>query len=167
VAIPLSSEINLRGAIMKIQSTRFGELDIAEEHILQFEQGIPGFPDKTKFAFLAYEPESPFAFLQSTSDVDLTFLIVDPFPFFPGYAFELTDEWTEQIGVSADNPPQIFTIVSIKEPLNQSTVNLVAPVVVNWRDGKAKQIILEKVQYTTKQLLFPQGLPGQVAQGGE
>jgi len=152
---------------MKIQSTRFGELEIAAEHILQFEQGLPGFSDKTEFAFLPYGSDSPFAFLQSTTDADLTFLIVEPFSFLPEYTFELTDEWSDQIGVSTDNPPQIFNIVSIKEPLNQSTVNLLAPVVVNWRDCKAKQIILEKVEYTTKHLLFPNGLPTQAAQGGE
>jgi len=152
---------------MKIQSTRFGELEVAAEHILKFEQGIPGFPGETEFAFLPYGSDSPFAFLQSTTDADLAFLIVEPFSFLPEYTFELTDEWSDQIGVSTDNPPQVFNIVSIKESLNQSTVNLLAPVVVNWRDRKAKQIILEKVEYTTKHLLFPNGLPDQTAQGGK
>lgn len=152
---------------MKIYSTRFGELDISIENILKFDQGIPGFPNENEFAFLPYEAGSPFAFLQSTHDADLTFLIVEPFSFLPEYAFELTDEWSEEIGVSTENPPQIFNIVSIKEPLQQSTVNLLAPVIVNWKDCKAKQIILEKVEYTTKHLLFPNGLPNQTNQGGK
>ncbi|TCL36115.1 flagellar assembly factor FliW [Anaerospora hongkongensis] len=152
---------------MKILSTRFGELEISSENILHFEQGIPGFPDENEFAFLPYETGSPFGFLQSTHDADLTFLIVEPFSFLPEYTFELSDEWSKEIGISAENPPQIFNIVSIKEPLQQSTVNLLAPVVVNWRDRKAKQIILEKVEYTTKQLLFPNGLPDQKTQGGK
>ncbi len=152
---------------MKIQSTRFGELDISIENILKFGQGIPGFPDETEFAFLPYEAGSPFAFLQSTQDANLTFLIVEPFSFLPEYTFELSDEWSKEIGVSTENPPQIFNIVSIKEPLQQSTVNLLAPVIVNWKDCKAKQIILEKVEYTTKHLLFPGGLPSQAPQGGK
>ena len=152
---------------MKIQSTRFGELDISIENILKFGQGIPGFPDETEFAFLPYEAGSPFAFLQSTQDANLTFLIVEPFSFLPEYTFELSDEWSKEIGVSTENPPQIFNIVSIKEPLQQSTVNLLAPVIVNWQDCKAKQIILEKVEYTTKHLLFPGGLPSQTTQGGK
>lgn len=151
---------------MKIQSTRFGELEVSIEHVLHFEQGIPGFPNENEFAFFLYEQNSPFAFLQSTHDADLTFLVVEPFPFLPEYTFELSDEWSDQIGVSVDNPPQIYNIVSIKEPLQQSTVNLLAPVIVNWKDCKAKQIILEKVEYTTKHLLFPAGLPDQKTQGG-
>lgn len=152
---------------MKIQSTRFGELNISEEYILQFRQGLPGFPEETEFAFFPYELNSPFAFLQSTKDANLTFLIVEPFSFFPEYTFELAEEWSKEIGVSTDNPPQILNIVSIKDPLQQSTVNLLAPVVVNWRERKAKQIILERVEYTTKHFLFPNGLPGKHAQGGE
>lgn len=152
---------------MIIQSTRFGELEISIENILKFEQGIPGFPDENEFAFLPYEADSPFGFLQSTHDANLTFLIVEPFSFLPEYTFELSDEWSKEIGVSPENPPQIFNIVSIKEPLQQSTVNLLAPVIVNWKDCKAKQIILERVEYTTKHLLFPGGLPEQTAQGGK
>lgn len=152
---------------MKIQSARFGELDISIENILKFDQGIPGFPDEYEFAFLPYEEGSPFAFLQSTHDANLTFLIVEPFSFLPEYTFELSDEWSKEIGVSTENPPQIFNIVSIKEPLQRSTVNLLAPVIVNWKDSKAKQIILEKVEYTTKHLLFPADLLDQAAQGGK
>jgi len=152
---------------MKIQSTRFGEMEISIENILKLDQGIPGFPDESEFAFLPYEENSPFAFLQSTHNANLTFLLVEPFSFLPEYTFELSEEWSKEIGVSTENPPQIFNIVSIREPLQQSTVNLLAPVVVNWRDRKAKQIILEKVEYTTKHLLFPNGLPEKAAQGGK
>jgi len=105
----LSSKINnKRGATMKIQSTRFGELDISVENILKFDQGIPGFPNENEFAFLPYEEGSPFAFLQSTNDADLTFLIVEPFSFLPEYTFELSDEWSKEIGVSTENPPQLW-----------------------------------------------------------
>lgn len=152
---------------MKIQSTRFGELEISIENILKFDQGIPGFPDENEFAFLPYEAGSPFAFLQSTHNANLTFLVVEPFSFLPEYTFELTDEYSSQVGVSSENPPQIFNIVSIKESLQHSTVNLLAPIIVNWRARKAKQIILEKVEYTTKHLLFPAGLPDQANQGGK
>lgn len=151
---------------MKIKSTRFGELNIPQDHVLHFDQGIPGFPNETEFAFFPYELNSPFAFLHSIRNADLTFLVVEPFSLLPQYTFELSDEYSLQIGVSTDNPPQIFNIVSIKDSLQESTVNLLAPIIVNWRDRKAKQIILERVEYTTKHLLFPNGLPSQSAQGG-
>ena len=151
---------------MLIQSTRFGEMDIPEQHILHFGQGIPGFPEENVFAFLPYGDESPFAFLQSASDPDLTFLVVEPFAVLPDYSFELSDEEAAELGLSPENPPQVYGIVSLKEALSSSTVNLLAPVIINWVNGQAKQTILEKTIYTTKQPLFPNGIPQQ-AEGGE
>ena len=151
---------------MQIQSTRFGEMDIPEQHILHFGQGIPGFPEENVFAFLPYGDESPFAFLQSASDPDLTFLVVEPFAVLPDYSFELSDEEAAELGLSPENPPQVYGIVSLKEVLATSTVNLLAPVIVNWVNRQAKQIILEKSIYTTKQLLFPAGIPDQ-SEGGK
>ena len=151
---------------MQIHSTRFGEVDIPEQHILHFAQGLPGFPEQPGFAFLPYGDESPFAFLQSTSDPDLTFLIVEPFAVLSDYSFELNDDEAAELGLSPENPPQVFAIVSLKENLATSTVNLLAPVIVNWVNRQAKQIILEKSIYTTKQLLFPAGIPDQ-SEGGK
>lgn len=151
---------------MKVQSTRFGELNIADNDILQFVHGIPGFPQDTKFAYLPYGDESPFAFLQSLRDPDLAFLIVEPFSILPDYSFALDEENQAELDLSEDRPPQVFNIVSIKETLEKSTVNLLAPILVNWQTRQAKQIILDKSSYTTKHLLFPNGLPKQ-PEGGK
>ena len=70
---------------MKIKSTRFGELDVAENDVIHFSQGLPGFPEEYHFALLPQGEESPFFFLQSTQDPNLTFLLVDPFAFFAEY----------------------------------------------------------------------------------
>ncbi len=86
--------------------------------------------------------------------------------FFKDYAFEIEDEAAAEIGLSADNPPQIFTILTIPEKLEDVTANLVAPVLVNWRDRKASQIVLEKTSYTTRHKLFPNGLPQAAQTGG-
>ncbi|MFZ3371710.1 MAG: flagellar assembly protein FliW, partial [Desulfitobacteriaceae bacterium] len=60
---------------MKIESTRFGELEVAEEQLINFPHGIPGFPDEKTFVYLLHGTESPFSFLQSTTEANLTFLL--------------------------------------------------------------------------------------------
>ena len=50
---------------MIVQSTRFGELDVPEEQILDFPQGVLGFPAEKQFALMEYKPNSPFYLLQS------------------------------------------------------------------------------------------------------
>ena len=48
---------------MNIATTRFGEIEVPEECIICFADGLPGFPDETKFALFPYEPESAFSIM--------------------------------------------------------------------------------------------------------
>ena len=144
---------------MLIQSTRFGEINVSEETIFKFLHGLPGFPEEKEFALLPYQPDSPFNFMQSLQDPDLAFMVVEPFLFFREYTFELEDQAAAELGISEQNPPQIFTIVTIPESVEAMTANLLAPVVINNRDRTALQIVLDGRNYTTRHRLFPNGFP--------
>ena len=61
---------------MNIKTTRFGEVEINDEKIIDFEQGIPGFEEETKFVIIPYDEKSPFLFMQSVKQEDLAFLII-------------------------------------------------------------------------------------------
>ena len=145
---------------MIAQSTRLGELDVPDEQILEFPQGILGFPVEKRFALMEYKPASPFYFLQSLADPDLMFLMINPFAFFNDYEFAMDDALMGEIGVTADNPPTVFNIVTVKDKLANMTVNLAGPVLVNLRDGKAAQWVIEKTQFPTRYPLFPAGAGG-------
>ena len=150
---------------MQIKSTRFGEFEVSEELIVQFPEGLPGFEDQKQFAFLPYtvdEDNSPFAYMQSVQDPDLTLLLADPFLFFKHYSLNLNDEDAAQLGLSdSEETAGVYGVVAVPEKIDQMTVNLVAPIVVNWKEQKGMQIILNRSPYSTKHLLFPLGLPQQ------
>ena len=145
---------------MIVQSTRFGELDIPEEQILDFPQGVLGFPAEKQFALMEYKPDSPFYILQSLADADLTFLMINPFAFFNDYEFAMDDALMAEIGVTADNPPTVFNIATVKDKIETMTINLAGPVLVNLRDRKAAQLVIEKTVFPTKYPLFPAGTGG-------
>lgn len=145
---------------MIVQSTRFGELDVPDGQILDFSQGVLGFPEEKKFALMEYKPESPFYILQSMSDPDLTFLMINPFAFFNDYDFTMDDELMAEIGVTEDNPPTVFNIATVKDKIENMTVNLAGPVLVNVRDRKAAQWVIEKTQFPTRYPLFPAATGG-------
>ncbi|MDF2635272.1 MAG: fliW [Pelosinus sp.] len=153
--------------IMKVKSTRFGEIEVSEQAILQFPHGIPGFIDEKVFAFLPYDVDSPFAFLQSVNEPDLTFMIMEPFSFFPDYDFELDNSIVKALGFSDKNPPQIFNIIRMTEKLEEMTANLLAPIIVNWQNRKAMQYVLDKTSYNVRHRVFPDGLPQQADKGGQ
>lgn len=144
---------------MFFKSTRFGDLDIDEKNIIKFPNGLPGFPEEQNFILLPCQENSPFSFLQSTREANLAFLVVDPFVFFTDYEFKIEDELVQELNLSANNPPQVFNIVTVPDCTEKMTANLLAPVVINVQDKLGVQIVLEKTSYTTKHLLFPQGFP--------
>ena len=145
---------------MLVQSTRFGELEVAEEQIMDFPEGLLGFPDEKKFALMEYKPESPFYILQSMADPDLTFLMINPFAFFNDYDFQMDDALMAEIGLTADNPPTVFNIATVRDKIQSMTVNLAGPVLVNIRDRKAAQWVIEKTQFPTRYPLFPAAAGG-------
>ena len=150
---------------MQIKSTRFGEFDVPEDLVVQFPEGLPGFEDQKQFAFLPYtvdEDNSPFAYMQSVQDPDLTLLLADPFLFFKHFSLDLNDEDAEQLGLTdSEETAGVYGVVAVPEKIDQMTVNLVAPIVVNWKEQKGMQIILNRSPYSTKHRLFPLGLPQQ------
>ncbi len=145
---------------MLVQSTRFGELDVAEEQIMDFPEGLLGFPDEKKFALMEYKPDSPFYILQSLTEANLTFLMINPFAFFNDYEFTMDDSLMAEIGVTADNPPTVFNIATVRDKIENMTVNLAGPVLVNVRDRKAAQWVIEKTKFPTRYPLFPAGEGG-------
>lgn len=151
---------------MKIESTRFGELEVTEEQLFHFPHGIPGFYEERAFVHLPHEAESPFSFLQSTTEANLSFLLVNPFAILKEYEFTLEDEVAEELGLSSENPPQVFLIASVKEKLTDMTVNLLAPLVLNGVNRTGRQLILEKPEYSIRHKLFSDGLLSEAIEGG-
>ncbi|MCI6097483.1 MAG: flagellar assembly protein FliW [Selenomonadaceae bacterium] len=141
----------------KINTLRFGELEIEEQDVVRFADGIPAFEDEHEFVVLPYEEGTPYMFLQSMMTPELAFLMTDPFVFFPDYSFELDDENMEKLEIKTMDDVLVCTLISIpRSGVADMTTNLLAPVVINRHTMQARQIVLEKTQYTTKHRLFPE-----------
>jgi flagellar assembly factor FliW len=152
---------------MLIHSTRLGDVEVKEDNIIRFPYGLPGFLEEKEFAYLPVEEGNPFAFLQSSAEPNLTFVVVDPFSFFPDYEFAIQDELALEIGVKNENPPLVLNIVNIPDNKEEMTANLLAPVIINLEQRIAVQHVLEKTDYKTRHRLFPQGFLKQPGKGGK
>ena len=141
----------------KINTLRFGELEIEEQDVVRFADGIPAFEDEHEFVVLPYEEGTPYMFLQSMATPELAFLMTDPFVFFPDYSFELDDENMDKLEIKTMDDVLVCTLISVpRSGVADMTTNLLAPVVINRHTMQARQIVLEKTQYTTKHRLFPE-----------
>ncbi len=141
----------------KVSTSRFGEIEVDEKKIVHFQNGIPAFEDEREFIILPYEEDSPYYFMQSVNSPDLAFLLTIPFLFFPEYSFEVDDATMKELEIT--NHDNVFYYAMITIPngsIRYMTANLLAPIVLNSDNMRAKQVVLEKSNYTTKHRLFPE-----------
>ena len=143
--------------MLKVYTSRFGEIEVDEAKIVHFKDGIPAFEDEHEFIILPYEEESPYYFMQSLRSPDLAFLLTIPFLFFNDYSFEIDDETIKELDIKNQDDVFYYSMITIPNgSVRYMTANLLAPIVVNSENMRAKQVVLEKSQYTTKHRLFPE-----------
>jgi flagellar assembly factor FliW len=138
---------------MKVQTKYHGTIEVKNENIFQFEYGIPGFPDETKFLVLPLE-DTPFVILQSVQTPDLGFVMINPFDYFPTYDFELDEQSVNFLKLSNEKDVTVFVILTVADPFHETTANLKAPIVLNHVKKIGKQVILNTPIYQTKHRLF-------------
>ncbi|WP_156172299.1 flagellar assembly protein FliW [Paenibacillus dauci] len=150
---------------VNIETIAWGKIEITEEQLYKFEKGIPGFEEEKSFAWIQ-EEDSPFSYLQSIRESALSFLLVDPFLFYPEYAFEMPDQDVEELGDKEQLG--VACIVTLHEQIEQSTINLLAPIVMNKATHQARQIVLQDHKYQTKHpLQFTQENQSTTDKGGQ
>ena len=141
----------------KVNTLRFGDVEVAEDKVVHFADGIPAFEDEHEFVIVPYDEESPYVFLQSLTTPDLAFLMTVPFIFFPEYEFELDDENQGKLELTSQEDMLIYTLITVNGgKVRDMTANLMAPVVINTANMQARQIVLDRSSYNTKHRLFPE-----------
>jgi len=129
---------------MKITTAYMGEVEINPSQIIKFEYGLPGFQEEKEFIQLPLSEASAYQVLQSVKTEGLAFIITSPYTVITNYSFELDESVIQALGIKSDNDVAVFVIVSLKDTLENSTVNMKAPIVLNIENQNAKQIILEE-----------------------
>lgn len=138
---------------MKIQTSIWGDTEIKEEDIYTFSKGLPGFDYEHQFALIPWEG-TPFIYLQSLRESNLSFLLVNPFLFSPQYSFELPEADREELEI--EEQVLVYAMVTIHSQASKSTMNLLAPVVLNPEKRTGKQVVLHQSGYETRCLIWPE-----------
>ena len=140
----------------KADTLRFGPIEVEDEKVIHFPEGIPAFERVHVFVIIPCDEESPYVFLQSLKTPDLAFLMTMPFIFFPDYEFELDDENQQKLGLERQEDMLLYVLLTIPQGRVQDmTANLVAPLVINVANQQGRQLVLEHSPYQTKHRLFP------------
>jgi reactive intermediate/imine deaminase len=133
---------------MKIDTSRFGTIEVAPDRVIDFPLGLPGFEGLRRFAL--FHPDTPsvpaYFILQSLDDAEVAFHIGDPVRFGYRYEIELSDEEAAAIGL--DDPTAAAVAVMLIRDEGPLRASLDAPVVINTRSHLALQCLSGKVLAT-------------------
>jgi flagellar assembly factor FliW len=101
---------------------------------------MPGFPRHRQFVLVRLNDEGLLYAFTSIEDPELRFLVAPPEPFFQDYAPEIEDEVFAALNTK--DPDRLLLLVVITAGVNETTANLLAPIVVDRDSRRAMQVIL-------------------------
>lgn len=143
----MSDDAAAEVAMIKIVSTRFGELEVPADSVIEFPQGLIGFPRARKFVMLDHKP--PFSWLHSIEEPSLAFVVVDGFEF--GKQFDLKPPTNDpECDFREEDEFAILVIVTVRPDPRMTTANLKAPLFVNVRNRLGVQTIFDDARYSTR-----------------
>ena len=128
---------------MKIRTVHFGELEIAQTDVIEFQHGPIPFVTLRRYVLLSRDDELPFQWLQSVEVPHLAMLTIPLSVAFPDFKAEIGPEDRQWLGLREGEEPVWLVVVVIGETPEQSTANLLAPIAVNFRTMRAKQVVQE------------------------
>ncbi|MDP4093185.1 MAG: flagellar assembly protein FliW [Bacillota bacterium] len=140
---------------MLLKTKHFGEMEVDEKGIINFGEGLPGFQNMHRFILLnTGKEDSPFRWLQSVDESDLAFATVDPFAIRKDYNFELNEPLVSTLGIETEDDILILSIVVVPKDISKMTMNLKAPVVINTKNKKGVQVILDTNEYGVRHYIL-------------
>jgi flagellar assembly factor FliW len=119
-------------------------VDALENSVIEFPNGLPGFPTSRKFIMAQKPEERPFAWMQSVSDPNLVFAVVDAYAWVKDFMFEVDDATLLEMGSLDPMDYAVYFIIRIQQQDSRTTLKAKSnsPVLVNIRNRQARQIVL-------------------------
>ena len=140
---------------MLLNTKNFGEVEIKDEDILFFEYGLPGFESMTHFVILGKtdSPDDPFFWLQSIENPNLAFVIMNPRDLVFDYEAEIDMFTANLLKITNENDALIYCIVTVPQDIQKISINLKAPVIINAKENRGCQVVLENEKYKFKHII--------------
>jgi len=140
---------------MEINTRDFGIVQVEADAIYEFPEGLYGFEDDKQFAVFEKSFEDiSFLYLQSTRNPVPCFLVFEPWELYPDYQPVLSKEDMAACEVTSIDELIFLVIANVSDSIEQLSINIKSPVVLNPKTKKARQFILQNPDYTVRYLPF-------------
>jgi flagellar assembly factor FliW len=128
---------------MQVETQEWGTLNVADETVIHFPEGLVGFEDLRRFILVDTEELRPFAWLLSADDPEIGFAVAEPYYFTAApYALHLSAGDEAMLDLEEGDSIAVFVIVTIEDEGRRICGNLKGPIVLNTRNRLAKQVVI-------------------------
>lgn len=132
---------------MKINTSRFGEVEVTESEWLLMKGAILGFESRSRYVLLIHDKNTPLWWLQSVDDPDLAFVVVNPCLVKPDYNPSIDEGDLAFLDIKNREDIALLAIVTVRSHPFRLTANLRAPILINVAHRTANQVILNDPAY--------------------
>ena len=141
---------------MEVNTRDFGTIQIEEDSVYSFPQGVYGFEDVDSFAvFMNSEDGVSFVYLQAVSSTTPCFLVFSPWDMMPGYDPKLSREDLSFFGVESEQDLIFLTIATVPPgSVRELSINIKSPVALNPLTMTGRQVIVLNEDYQVKYYPF-------------
>ncbi|GAA0091804.1 flagellar assembly protein FliW [Paraclostridium bifermentans] len=119
-----------------------------------FEKGLPGFENHKNFEISEIEENQKFKVVNSLDDKSVGFIAVSPFDIKKDYEIKLDADTINLLKIDKPEDVLLLNIVTLGKKLENSTVNLKAPLVMSVKNKLGAQLILQDDKYNIKEPLI-------------
>ncbi len=127
---------------MEIETRDFGKVEVSEDSIISFPDGIYAFDEAKHFALIAPKENEYPMWLQCTDCLKPCFIVFDPKLFCSDYKITLNDGEKAALKITENTNLQVLCIAHVPEDFRDTTVNMKSPIVINTDDKLGVQVIL-------------------------
>ncbi len=120
-------------------------LEIPENSVITFPEGLPGFEDSREFVLLQPEGLAPLFLFQSVAEEHVSVLVVPVQVMVSDYRLHVGSEDRELLGLVEE--PRVgknvlcLAVIILSQEQQPPTCNLFAPIVINAATKRGKQIM--------------------------
>jgi flagellar assembly factor FliW len=137
--------------MIRIEGTRFGTIEVDEGTVIEFPNGLVGFPSETRFVLLERSGGKLVGYLQSLTTPTLAFPVMD------GAAFEdfpdpSAEELARSVGLDGSDLA-VLVIVSVNPQTKFLQANLLAPLLVDVASRNGAQCVLDPRRFSAAHTL--------------
>lgn len=137
-----------------VKTKEYGDIQVSDENKIVFTKPIFGFEHLKEFYLILLDEPEQFSLLQSKDDKNISFMLTQPRMFISDYILDIDDADAELLKIEDHNDIVDYAIVTIPERIEDVTMNILGPIVINNKNKFAVQSISNTPHYSTKCRLF-------------